>query len=616
MTYNATGIIYWRASGILISGGKSLPILQPRQSSTLTLGDALTCTGINLGLATAYGNLVTANYNITCTGNIYSVNTSGTSDFNLGSSQITCNIFQFGGTGGITTINAGTSKITCSANGTTLYGYDATSFYDVEFTGAGTIEIANRTSGTVTFNKLYRTCGANHTDITTISTPVDVNTEFKIIGNSAVYRTLFYGKTYGTQSILDLTSCTIGACAYVDFRDIAFSGSPNFTTANAGGEIVGGSGDCLGNTGATFTTGVNCYWGSDTASVSDTSKWWLETGHSNHRAIGGVDIRPLPQDSALFNDASFTGNNKTITVDVPRFCTNITFSNTTRTGEALANAIVVNIYGNLTLVSANGNIGTSDYLTLCGRDNHTITNANKFTTNTRLSIDCYSGTYTLQDEIFNIFLFKVVSGGFFDGNNDITFVASASSSFTSTGTFARTITKGTGTWTFVTLSAVTFWNFTDPTNLTFTDSGTTVCNQTNATTKTIQSGGKTFNNITFNNGSSSPIVIAGSPTISGVLTIAAGIKAISLTAGTILTLGASSTIVNGSTVANPCTIASATATSAAYITRASGIVELDKLVITDIQFSTGALWYLGYETIFTRCVGHMATMQQAMVGLL
>lgn len=95
----------------------------------------------------------------------------------------------------------------------------------------------------------------------------------------------------------------------VDFRDIIGAGTANWDLS----AITGGSGDCGGNSGITFTPAQTQYFKHTLGAVnwSDATKWF-----SNYeRTIQGRV--PLPQDDAIFDENSFTGAS-TLNVNVLR----------------------------------------------------------------------------------------------------------------------------------------------------------------------------------------------------------------------------------------------------------------------------------------------------------
>lgn len=157
--------------------------------------------------------------------------------------------------------------------------------------------------------------------------------------NSTNYRALF-SSHFGTPRTITCNG-TVTA-SNVDFRDIVGAGTANWDLS----AITGGSGDCGGNSGITFTPAQTQYFKHTLGAVnwSDVTKWF-----SNYeRTIQGRV--PLPQDDAIFDENSFTGAS-TLNVNVPR----IGGLNTERVNQIITISIANNIefYKNFILNNTN-----------------------------------------------------------------------------------------------------------------------------------------------------------------------------------------------------------------------------------------------------------------------
>ena len=131
-----------------------------------------------------------------------------------------------------------------------------------------------------------------------IISDISVNELLTIKGyDSSTSRTLMYSNTTGTYRRIYANDVSI---INVDFRDISVGGTANWDLSN----IPGGSGDCGGNSGITFTTPASCYFvsSSTNAYISDASRWRTSSGGSTYSRM------PLPQDDLLFDENSFSGN--------------------------------------------------------------------------------------------------------------------------------------------------------------------------------------------------------------------------------------------------------------------------------------------------------------------
>ena len=187
------------------------------------------------------------------------------------------------------------------------------------------------------------------------NTPILINNTLNITGiNSSNYRHLISSNIIGTPRTITCNG-TITA-SNVDFRDITLAGTCNKDLSG----IIGGSGDCGGNSGITFTAAQKQYFKHTLGAVnwSDATKWF-----SNYeRTIAGRV--PLPQDDAIFDENSFTGAS-TLNVNVPRIGRNL---NMEEVNQAVGFALVTNIecYGDISMSSHIISI-ESPYLSITGR---------------------------------------------------------------------------------------------------------------------------------------------------------------------------------------------------------------------------------------------------------
>lgn len=206
------------------------------------------------------------------------------------------------------TFNCGTGKIKniSTTGGGNLY-VGANTFYDVEAycisSGGG--------SGLCTFRNLTVTHnGVNGFIALNEGLPSWViNGTFTVSGYNAAERRISVPGLIGTQRTITVNGSIIAS--NVDFRDIKGAGTANWDLSG----IDGGSGDCGGNSGITFTPAQNLYFKhtSGAVNLSDATKWVTTDGGST---LGRF---PLPQDYAYFTANSFTGTS-TITFNVPSFC--------------------------------------------------------------------------------------------------------------------------------------------------------------------------------------------------------------------------------------------------------------------------------------------------------
>lgn len=125
--------------------------------------------------------------------------------------------------------------------------------------------------------------------------------------NSSNSRLLVSSNTIGTPRTITVNGSIVAS--NVDFRDITLAGTANRDLS----AITGGSGDCGGNSGITFTPAIDCYikHTSGAMNVSDATKWVTTDGGTTQARV------PLMQDRAWGTANSFTGT-ATINMNCPR----------------------------------------------------------------------------------------------------------------------------------------------------------------------------------------------------------------------------------------------------------------------------------------------------------
>lgn len=362
------------------------------------------------------------------------------------------------------TFSGASSTITCNGTILTFAGGGLT-YGTVNMTGSSSATV----SGANTFTNWTRTGTAATTDILVLSANQTVTgTNMPTFtGNSITNRLFIKSDVRGTQRTITNTSAT-PAVTNCDFEDIAFANAVNLSA------VSGGTGDCGGNSGITFTTGQTNY---ATAAVSysesDTTKWFLGTGGS-----GGAGRVPLPQDTGIFE---MTTGSRTITLDMPRHGT-LSFAGIANT-PALTNNTAATHYGSLTLNAGLGTYSGTATLTFSTRGSISITSATKTVTNP-ITVDAPGGTVTFADALTSTGTTNTLTQGTYAVSN----VTHTIVAFASSNSNTRTLTKGSGTWT-LTGNAATIWNTATSTNMTFTTRPAITCNYSGATgTRTISHG--------------------------------------------------------------------------------------------------------------------------------
>lgn len=317
-----------------------------------------------------------------------------------------------------------------------------------------------------TFFNLTRTGDATRTN-TLSGTGFTCTGTFTCNGNSSINRVLISSATLGTNATITAATVTI---TNSDFQDITGAGAGSWNLS----AITGGSGDCGGNSGITFTTPAT-----QTATGTTSFTW------STH---GWTSRVPLPQDNVIINN-SFVAS-QTITVDVIRMGKDLTFS---CTGSPVLSMAVagssIGVFGSVDMTGL-GSISGTATPSFYGRSTQTIKSAGvtwgNGITSSGFSIFAFGGTYSLSDNL-------VVTNamGLFNGTFNFNGFNVTNGTFTSTNTTVRTLTVGAGTWN-ITGNNATVWNTAIVTNLTYTTTPTVNFTYSGSTgTRTVSSSATT-----------------------------------------------------------------------------------------------------------------------------
>ena len=298
---------------------------------------------------------------------------------------------------GSTNWNIGTStNMTLSAASSTIvYGGTANS---TTFAGGGltygTLTSTAVTTGTLTitgantFGTLTTSCGAT-TKTTTSGYSLGANQTvtgtWTANGNSVILRNFIYSNTVGTARTITAGTVTVTHC---DFRDITGAGAGSWDLS----AITGGSGDCGGNSGITFTTPATSYWvtsgGTSTGSMSAVTRWASTSG-----GTAGTGRAPLPQDTSIWNASSIDAGSRTITNDMPRVGT-LTWTGVTNTPAFASGANAFECYGSVTLVAGMTHTGAGAW-TFAGRANNTLDGGGlTWPTSSTITMNC-TNTYSI-----------------------------------------------------------------------------------------------------------------------------------------------------------------------------------------------------------------------------
>jgi hypothetical protein len=184
-----------------------------------------------------------------------------------------------------------------------------------------------------------------------------------------------------------------------------------------------------------------------------------------------------------------------------------------------------------------------------------------------------AGVLSLVDDLVLSAAFTTTSGNFDAANKNI-----SAAGLTSTGTVARSITMGSGTWTLT--SAGTIWGLATATGMTLNaNTSTIVLSTTSATAKTFAGGGLTYNNLVIGGATTtSTLQFTGSNTFTGTISSTKTVAhTITFTAATTTTVA--NWTVTG-TVGNVVTIGSATAASHNLVKTGGGNISVDYMSIS------------------------------------
>jgi hypothetical protein len=228
------------------------------------------------------------------------------------------------------------------------------------------------------------------------------------------------------------------------------------------------------------------------------------------------------------------------------------------------------IYGNLLL--STGMTATGMSPTFSGTSNQTITSNTK-TLGAITVTKTGAGVLSLVDDLALTLNVNTESGTFDAANQNI-----LANAMVSSGTVARTLTMGSGTWTLFGAGGPV-WILTTPTGMTLNaNTSTIVFSNTTTTARTFAGGGLTYNNLVIGGATGiSTLTFTGSNTFNTISSTKTVAHTILFTAGTTTTV--SDWTVTG-TVGNVVTIGSATAASHNLVKTGGGNISVDYMSIS------------------------------------
>ena len=591
MSFAATGITLTNSGQMYCAGNSSYTfttngITLSRQlnivgiGATWTLGSALTFGG-GANLSILYGTFDTSTSNYSLNNLTLSINGRTIRSIKLRNSTVSINNTSvlFLTVADNLTFDAGTSTVIAASTGAvTLDGLGQT-FYNVNFTGVSTSSIT--ITGANTFNTLSF-AGRTSVGITpvTFSANQTISTLTLNAGTASAFRTFLASNTIGTPRTLTVGTLTAGA-ADIDFRDI--------TIAGAAAPLTGTRfGDAKGNSGITFPAAKTVYW------AQAASSSWGATGAGTWSATNGGSAAntefPLAQDIAII-PATIPVSGNTVTINANYNIGTIDMSlRTTNTMTLATGTTTPQICGNWVNGTGVTPTGTGR-MTFAGRVSQTITSAGRTFTQS-LFFDNPGGSITLLDAFTSsnntVNALGVVAGTFSAEIYSVT-LSGGSSTFASSGSLARTVNFGSGTWLLAGSSPFSF----TATNQTITGTGT--ISFTSASAKSFAGGGANYSDITLNQGGPGALIFTGNNTFKTITNTysATGATAISLAATTqTLTQPWAATGAAGRVL----TVSGASATSPGTLrfTGAGTAADVNHLVINNVRaYNIFDTWYAG-----------------------
>lgn len=589
----ATAPITFTASATLTSAGFTVAgnITANGSTATLTLGDALICSGV---VTLTSGTLNTNSKTVTCS----KFSSSNSNARTLTVTNSTVNITSGGNnvwdcsTSTNLTVNATGSTIVLPSGGFASFQGGSSSLHwnnvtvpfgsvlgSASYDGTVSIGTANTSNtalqGTTFTNLTVTTTDANLCDFLYVKSDFTVTGTLTLTGGSACpNRLVLWSDVTGTRRTITNTGATM-VWSNVNFGDIGLSSSYDASA------ISGGCGDMGNNSNITFTPAKTLYWYQNGGSWSDSSKWFTGTNGVNSN---GSSRFPLPQDTAIFDANSFSTTGQTITLPSATMAGAIDFTGVNRTATTFNIGNILYACGSLTATSL-VTVNNSGYVQFPGSAAKTLAIP---AGGIRHLASFGTGTVTLASSLSatDIAVLNFNAAGYaVTASNGVSFYSAA---------FSHTVTLGSGTWTLT--GTGTQWDATNKTNLTLDTTGSTIIlSDTSSTAKTFNGNGLTYNNLQIAGGGTGAVTISGSNTFN-TLSVTSGPKTVTLTAGTTQTITALSA--TGSS-GNLITLQSSS-TSNATLSKSSGtITGCDYLSLTHVATAgiPASSWYAGANSV-------------------
>jgi hypothetical protein len=508
-------------------------------------------------------------------------------EFDTNAKTFTCGFFQTGGTStrALTWTNSTVNIVAFTINN--LTGFTGT------FTGS-TINIssgsgggmANSSGSGITFNTVNITslsgilahAGANtYANLSfassnslashSLNANITVDTLFTVSGSNTI-RPHIASNTRGTARTITAASVSL---ADVLFEDITGAGAATWSGTRVG--------NCGGNSGITFDTGVNRYWVGNGGSATSTTNWATSSGGSSGAST------PLPQDTAYVDAASFSSGSQTITLDQYRI------GNWDFTGVDNSPALNVTassfFYGDFIMDSGLGTV-TTGAQTIRGRTQTVDLAGGGKSFDGNVVFDSLSTNVIQLSGAWSTTGIITHTSGSFNLNN----FNCTSASFNLSNSNTRAITSGTGTLEVT--STGTVFTAATATGLTVNFTGGTIkISNASASTKTFSGGGKTWGALLWAVGTGTGNCdMVGSNTFASITDTGTVAHSMRFTAGTTTTITTNTFACSGSS-GQLRTIGSITASGHTLSMTGSGKVSVDYMSISRSTVTQATTWYAG-----------------------
>lgn len=407
-----------------------------------------------------------------------------------------------------------------------------------------------------------------------------------VVIGSATRRNRVHSNNTGIRTITVPNSTSVRV-EYTDFNYITLS------TTNDLSASVGGVGDLGSNTGIIFTTGITCYWYSNTPGVknwTDPNNWFLASG-----GTGGQARRPLPQDDVRFDVNSIQVANTIVRcgVSCERLGRHIDWSGCLNNPNWDFQIDTI-IYGSLTLIAGMTLTAyASAFINMNGSgtgNTFTLTSAGQTFPHIQFQFNMVStNTYTFADD-FSLGATALCS--FFSGilnTNNKNFTAGRFTFDT------HAVTNGTSIFTATSLSGnvfniTSFMTTYSASSSEYRITGTGIGAKNFVGSATSRTHGK----LTISGAGDCIYTFSGTNTFANDFTTKNTVHTLAFTAGTTTTFQGNIVIVGGA--GNYITLRSTT-TSIFTWSKTSGTVNCDYMILSKSTVGGGATFNPGTSTI-------------------